>query len=255
MLEPRSQIESFLNLSWNKTKPLFFVLLLLFLFVVCMKCARIGNSNLLTSASLGIGGYQIAPEILLQQATGTHTSSPTSSATQTTTFTATASLTITPTLDTPTFTPTATYISPTIQTPHTPLPTLLHRPHLFFHHRLLKLCSFWRLETTRSPSITTTLDSSIASITATATLIPFPAIHLDLPSLTPTPHLNYLEHLDGSTKITKGRRTFFAWIKPYWLLILIFVIWGDRWNLVCDRASPGPARTMSIILSGDYATR
>ena len=149
MLRPGSQIESFQRVPWNRMRP--FLLFVLFFFVVCMKCARIGDPTRFIGALPVSAGFSRGREIQLQQAEGTETPSSTSSVTET---------------------------------------------------------------------------NSITTVTATATLIPFPTPRLTLPSTTPTPDLYYLEHQDGSTTLLKGKGSFFARNKPYWLLILIAAIWG-----------------------------
>lgn len=107
MLLSGSQIDKFQRSSWNKTKPILFFGI--FLSIVCMKCARIGDSPLFISAISGRGGDFHALEIPFQQATGTETPSPTSSITQTITLTATATLIPFPAihLDLPSSTPTS----------------------------------------------------------------------------------------------------------------------------------------------------
>jgi hypothetical protein len=189
-------------------------------FMVCMKYARIDSTLVAYAAHVPMVKHDQQAGIAQQQATLTSTATITPTLTATSTITRTVTVTVTATLSpTTTASPTWTQVvvsSPTPSASPTGPETLTATATPDLVGTLLALPTVM---------LTPTISGTGVELTGTATLVPFPQITLEIPLVTRTEALNYLEVPPGVNSLPKGSASGWVKLKLYWPLAVILAFW------------------------------
>jgi hypothetical protein len=73
--------------------------------------------------------------------------------------------------------------------------------------------------------LTATLSQPEVIITETATLLPFPEITIQIPTVTGTDTLNYLAAPPGANGLPKGNLSIWVRLGRWWPLVMLLAFW------------------------------